>query len=145
MGISKGKIADIQLFDRLLTKEEMLGMTTCPGKKLIGNIINSTVPYSLYGPHVKDINITEEEICPVRNFSAVFFNAWHWSTWTSQEICRKIGMEVAFIANQEDMDNILFYFQNIFVGFNSWLQTTLHKREDGSWVDMHTNETTILH
>ena len=143
MGITKGKITDIHMFDRILTKDEMKGMTLCPGNKLMGNIINSTTPYSLHGPYVQEIDIHEEEICPIRNFSAIFFHSWTWDTWTSQEICKKIGMEVAFVANEKDKENILFYFQNIF-GYFSWIQTMLIKRDDGSWVEMNTNETTIL-
>ena len=119
-------------------------MTTCFGKKLSGNIINSTTNYSLHGSHVDIIDVHEEEICPVRNFSAIFFNQWHWSPFTGQEICKKIGMEVAFAANEEDKSNILFYFQNIHLGYNSWIQTPLHKRDDGSWANMNTNETSIL-
>ena len=143
-GRSHGKITDLQMFDRLLTKEEMIGMTTCFGDKLTGNIINSTTPYSLLGSYVEEIDIHEEEICPVRNFSAIFFPQWHWSTWTAQEICKKIGMEVAFVANEEDKENILFYFQHIYGGYNTWVQTLLIKRDDGSWVNMNTNETSIL-
>ena len=139
-----GEITDLQMFDRVLTKNEMIGMTTCSGDKLTGNIINSTTPFSLHGPHVKEFEMNYEEICPVRNFSAIFYLQVHWSTWTAQEICKKIGMDVAFVANQVDKENILFYFQNIVLGYGSWIQTLLHKRADGSWVNMNTNETTIL-
>ena len=119
-------------------------MTTCSGTKLIGNIINSTVPYTILDSHVKEIEIHEEEICPVRNFSAVFFRGWNWNFWTAQRLCNKIGMEVAFVANEEDKSNILFYFQITIPSYDSWIQTLLHKRDDGAWVNVHTNETTIL-
>ena len=46
-------------------------------------------------------------------------------------------MEVEFVANEDDKDKILFYFLNIVPGYNTWMQTLLHKREDGSWVNMH--------
>ena len=50
---SFGQITDIQMFDRFLTHDEMVGMTTCSGKKLTGNIINSNKdPHSLYGDWV---------------------------------------------------------------------------------------------
>ena len=68
----------------------------------------------------------------------------HWSTWTAQEICKKIGMGVAFVANEEDKDNILFYYKNFVPGYNTWIQTLLHRRDDGSWVNMNTNETSIF-
>ena len=119
-------------------------MTTCSGTKLIGNIINSTVPYTILDSHVKEIEIHEEEICPVRNFSAAFFRGWNWNFWTAQRLCNKVGMEVAFVANEEDKSNILFYFQITIPSYDSWIQTLLHKRDDGAWVNVHTNETTIL-
>ena len=148
MGISKGKITDIHMFDRILTKEEMKGMTLCPGSRLMGNIINSTTPYTLHGPNVKEIEIHEEEICPVRNFSAIFFISWIWDQFTSQEICKKIGMEVAYVANENDKENLLFYMQHIWPGgAGGWIQTLIIKRpnnESGTWVEMNTNETTIL-
>ena len=144
VGRPMGKLTDLHMFDRVLTVNEMIGMTTCGGTKLMGNIFNTTSPYSLHGPHVEEIDIHEEEICPVRNFSAIFFNQWHWSTWTGQEICKKIDLEVAFVADESDKENILWYYRNIAPGFASWIQTLLIKREDGSWVNMNTNETTIL-
>ena len=66
---SFGKIVDIQVFDRLLSFDEMRGMTICGGKKLEGNIVNSNKdPYSLYGTKANDIIVHPEEICPTKNF-----------------------------------------------------------------------------
>ena len=61
------------MFDRVLTTNDMIGMTTCSAEKLRGTVINSTTPFSLYGQHVKEIDVHEDEICPFRNFSAIFF------------------------------------------------------------------------
>ena len=144
MGITKGKITDVQMFNRLLTADEMIAMTTCDGAKLIGNILNSTVAFTILDPNVQEIDIYQEEICPVRNFSAVFFRGWHWNFWGAQRLCNKIGMEVAFVANEKDKANIFFYFNITIPYYDSWIQTLLYRDDEDAWVNINTNETTIL-
>ena len=57
-GWSMGKIADMHMFDRILTQKEMIGMTTCQGDKIEGNVFNSnTDPFTVYGLHVDIIKI----------------------------------------------------------------------------------------
>ena len=74
---SYGQITDVQVFDRLLTADEMIGMTTCSGEKLSGNIINTNDhPFTLYGEQVKQVQVNVEMICPLRRFSAVCCTPW---------------------------------------------------------------------
>ena len=120
-------------------------MTTCDGYKLIGNLINRTTAFTTIGDYTKEIDIHEQEICPVKNFSAIFFTRWHWDTFTAQKICQKTNMTVAFVANQEDKENIIFYFKHIYGGRTGWIQGLLKRQEDDDvWRNMNTNETTIL-
>ena len=70
---SYGRIVDLQVFDRLLTHDEMVQMTTCGGKKLEGNLINSNKsPFTLFGPNAKNVTVHPEEICPTRNLRQRF-------------------------------------------------------------------------
>ena len=46
---SYGRLVDLQVFDRLLTNDEMVQMTTCGGQKLEGNLIDSNKnPFMLF-------------------------------------------------------------------------------------------------
>ena len=87
---SFGQITDIQMFDRFLTPDEMVGMTTCEGEKLTGNIINTNLDnFTPYGDWARTTMIHSEWICPVRNFSAVFFNKMEWSAVEAFDHCKK--------------------------------------------------------
>ena len=74
---SYGRIVDLQVFDRVLTHDEMVEMTTCHGKKLEGNLINSNrSPFTLFGPNAKNVTVHPEEICPTRNLRERFHNEY---------------------------------------------------------------------
>ena len=141
-GRTRARMTDINLFDRALTRDEIINMTTCGREKLVGNIINSTTPFTLIGSHVEEIEVHEEDICPVRDFSAVYFGHWDWGTWHAIPLCNKIGMQVAFVANEQDEDNIKFYFQNIRPA-GGWFQSLLHWN-GAAWVNRFTQETCPL-
>ena len=144
-GASYGQITDIQMFDRILTPDEMVGMTTCGGAKLTGNIINSnTDPYSLYGRQVKQVWVNPEKYCPERKFSGVFFDQWHWKTFTAIDHCKKLNRKIISITSEEDLDNLEFLFYHIIHWRKGWLQTSIKKIGNGSWVDMETGEPNIL-
>ena len=67
-----------------------------------------------------------------------------WVNWPAIRLCKKIGMEMAFVANKEDLENILFYLQyNRSTSSEFWIQSLLHKHGD-SWVNKFTNETCPL-
>ena len=71
---SFGKISDVHMFDRVLSSDEMLGMTSCDGKKVEGNILNSNIDaYSIYGFQVNKFNVHSEEICPKKQFRQWFY------------------------------------------------------------------------
>lgn len=132
------------MFDRILTPKEMIGMTTCSGEKLAGNLINSnTDPYSVYGIHTKEINIHSEEICPTRNFSAVHFDHWNFHTFNAIDHCQKINRNLVSVLSNKDKENVEFYLEHI-KPWKGWLHTPLHKIADGSWVDMDSGQPTIL-
>ena len=144
---SYGKITDIHMFDRILTADEMVGMTTCSGEKLTGNVINSnTDPSTVYGWQVQMIGIDQEFICPKRKFSAVFFDQWHWHTYPAIDICKKFKRDLIAVTSEEDLDNLKFYFSNDLDWFtwNGWLLTPIKKIHNGSWVHMETGEPNIL-
>ena len=108
---SYGRITDIQVFDRILTADEMVGMTTCSGKNLAGNLINTnTDPFTLYGEEVKQVWVNQEMICPVRNFSAVFLDTIY-STLSAREICKNLNRDLVSVTSQEDLDNINFFLK----------------------------------
>ena len=139
-----GKITDIHMFDRILTPNEMIGMTTCSGEKLVGNLINSnTDPYSVYGSHAREIHIDYEEICPIRNFSAVHFDQWYFHTFTAIDHCKKINRKLVSVLSNEDQENLYMYFWYI-KPWSGWLHTPLHKIANGSWVDMESGRPSIL-
>ena len=70
-----GKMTNWQLFDRILTADEMINMTTCNREKIPGNLINfEKENFTIYGQNTKEIEITSEEWCPERQFSGVFFH-----------------------------------------------------------------------
>ena len=58
---SLGKMTDFHLFDRILTVDEMIGMTTCGGKKIEGNLINfNKDTFEVFGENTKDKNETHK-------------------------------------------------------------------------------------
>ena len=80
-------MADIHVFDRILSKDEMIGMTTCDGSKLEGNLINSNRDNStVYGWQATEISIHPEKFCPKKNFSGLFFNQWHWNVYEAIDL-----------------------------------------------------------
>ena len=96
---SMGKMTDFQLFDRILTVNEMIGMTTCAGEKIEGNLINfKTDTFTVYGENTKEIQISTEEWCPERQFSATMFPAaWTFPTTYAKELYKKIKRSVIAI------------------------------------------------
>ena len=144
---SYGKITDIHMFDRILTADEMVGMTTCSGKKLTGNVINSnTDPATLYGGQAQQIGVDPEFICPKRNFSAVFFDQWHWPTFMAIDHCKKLKRNLMGITSEKDMENLKFFFSNHpdYFTWKGWITTPIHKIANGSWVHMETGQPNIL-
>ena len=144
---SHGKITDIQVFDRILTVNEMMNMTTCGGDKLTGNLVNSNLdPSTVYGKAddaTKQINIHSEEICPTRNFSAVLYEHYDLQTLHAIDFCQKIKRSLVSVLSDKDKDNVNFYFEYI-KHWTGWLNTPLHKIANGSWVDMDSGKPTIL-
>ena len=50
------------LFDRILTADEMVGMTTCGGQKIPGNLIDfEKNTFEIFGRNTEEIQITSEE------------------------------------------------------------------------------------
>ena len=100
--MSYGKITDIHMFDRILTADQMVGMTTCSGKKLTGNVINSnTDPATLYGWQVQMIGIDQEFICTKRKFSAVFFDNLDWLTFSANDHCKKLKRNLIAVTSEK--------------------------------------------
>ena len=53
---SMGKMTDFQIFDIILTVNDMIGMTTCNGEKIEGNIINfKQDKFTVFGDNTKEI------------------------------------------------------------------------------------------
>ena len=72
-----GKMTQWQLFNRILTTDEMVGMTTCSGEKISGNLIDfGKDTFTIHGRNTKEIQITSEEWCPERKFSGVYFHRY---------------------------------------------------------------------
>ena len=72
-----GKMTQWHLFDRILTADEMVGMTTCGGEKIPGNLIDfEKDTFEIFGRNTEEIQITSEEWCPERKFSGVFFHRY---------------------------------------------------------------------
>ena len=131
---SFGQITDIQMFDSILTHDEMVGMTTCDGDKLSGNIINSnTDSHTLYGDWVKLTRIHPEWICPVKKFSGVFFNRMDWNPIQAFDLCKKLDMKLLSVKSQEDKDNLEFFFEHMTDQLVYRLATTVVKYDNGSW------------
>ena len=108
---SFGKVTDIQVFDRILTDNEMIGMTTCGGEKLTGNLINSNKdPHTTYGKWAQSIMIHSEWICPEREFGGFYFNQSHWNTYEAVELCEKFNLKVFTVGSEKDRDNLIFFF-----------------------------------
>lgn len=141
---SYGQITDIHMFDRILTPEEMKDMTTCDGKKLEGNLINSNKDnYTLHGSQVVKARVNPEKFCPKRNFSGVFFDQWHWKTLEAIELCEKLNRRLFAVMSEEDFENMVYYFTQV-TTWGGWLMTPIHKDSNGSWVHMETGEKSIL-
>ena len=108
---SFGKVTDIQVFDRILSDNEMIGMTTCGGKKLTGNLNNSNKdPHTTYGKLAQSIMIHSEWICPEREFGGVYFDQWHWYTYEAVELCEKLNLKLFTVESEKDRDNLIFFF-----------------------------------
>ena len=140
---SYGQITDVQVFDRLLTADEMIGMTTCSGEKLSGNIINTNDhPFTLYGEQVKQVQVNVEMICPLRRFSAVYLG-YSWRALNSIEICKKLNRNLLSVTSEEDLDSLKFYIS--LTGHSSgWVHTPIHKHSNGSWLHVETGKPSIL-
>ena len=131
---SFGQITDIQMFDRFLTPNEMVGMTTCEGEKLTGNIINTNLDnFTLYGDWARATMIHSEWICPVRNFSAVFFNKMEWSAVEAFDHCKKVNMKPLIVKSQYDKENVEFFFEHMTDQLVYRLATPVVKFDNGSW------------
>jgi len=144
MGMSFGQITDIQMFDRILTPEEMKAMTTCDGKKLVGNLINSNIDNSTtYGSWAEEVRVHPEEFCPQKNFSGLFFDQWHWSSLEAIDLCKKLNRKLFAVMSEEDFENLVYYF-TVVTTWGGWLMTPIHKDSNGSWVHVETGEKSIL-
>ena len=148
---SMGKMTDFQLFDRILSAEEMIGMTTCDGEKLVGNLINiKTDDFTIYGRNTKEIQISTEEWCPVRNFSATFFPAaWTFPTTYAKSLCEKINRSMIAITDEEIKDNFLHYLNymaNGHEGYEGWIPSNVVKNDNATsgWADPITGKDSII-
>ena len=131
---SFGQITDIQVFDRILTPREMIGMTTCQGEKLTGNIINTNLHnFTLYGDWARPTMIHQEWICPVRNFSAVFFNKQDWNAIEATDHCEKVSMKPLIVKSERDKENVEFFFEYMTDQLVYRLATPVVKFDNGSW------------
>ena len=153
---SMGKMTDFQLFDRILTVNEMIGMTTCGGEKIDGNLINfKTDEFTIFGDNTKEIKISTEEWCPERQFSATFFPAaWTFPTTYAKDLCKKIKRSVIAITDEDTMDNFLHYLTYMGSGaeaiwpegYHGWIVSNVEKNEaaESGWADPITGKDSIL-
>jgi hypothetical protein len=146
-----GKMSNFQLFDRILTVNEMIGMTTCAGEKIEGNLMNfKTDTFTVYGDNTKEIQISTEEWCPERQFSATIFPAaWTFPTTYAKELSKKIKRSAIAITDEATKDNFLHYLTymaSAAEGFNGWIVSNVDKNEAAvsGWADPITGNDSIL-
>ena len=121
---SFGRMSQIHWFDRILTHDEMVGMTTCNGKKLKGNLINwETTKFEftwdyLGGWHIFEIWASLETVCPKKEYGGIFVPS-SVEFEDAVELCSVLKREVIAIdsENEEDAfelmrdinENMLYY------------------------------------
>ena len=145
---SMGKMTDMHLFDKLLTVEEMINMTTCGGKKQQGNLINfDSDSFEVFGKNSREITISSEEWCPERNFSATFFGApWHFSNAKGMNTCKKVKRRLIAITDESILDHFLFFtrYMNNSVNFIGWMPSAVVRNSEGKWLEPYTGKDSIL-
>ena len=151
---SMGKMTEMHLFDRILTVNEMVGITTaCNSEKerLEGNIINfNKDTFEIFGNNTKEIQISTEEWCPERPFSATFFpHAWTFPTTAAKDLCQKINRTLIAITSEEILTHFrhfLTYMANGGEGHNGWIPSNVVKNEaaESGWADPVTGNDSIL-
>ena len=149
---SMGRMTELHLFDRILTVNEMIEMTTpCGGKKIEGNLINfKKDTFSIYGDNTKEIEISTEEWCPERPISAtVFPDAWNFPITHAKTLCKKIKRSVIAITDDETFvhfRHFLTYMANGGEGFVGWIGSNVEKNDaaESGWADPITGNDSIL-
>ena len=149
---SLGKMTDFHLFDRILTADEMVGMTTRNGKKLEGNLLNfNTDTFTVFGENTKEITVSTEEWWPERPHSLTAFPAgWTFPTTYVKSLCKKIKRSVIAVTNQGIKDllvHALKYMFNGGEGYLGWIPSNIERiteEEPWLWADPITGNDSIL-
>ena len=148
---SFGRITRTNWFSRILSHNEMVQMTTCSGTRLKGDLINwDTAAWTVHGSDVQKILTPMEEICPQKNFGALYIPA-RISRPDAYSLCRKLGGQVISIRNEEDMKNATTFMSGVSwkqyaAGFGTWngevgFWSTLEDLDlDQAWVNHYTGE-----
>ena len=148
---SLGKSTEYHLFDRILSVNEMIGMTTCGGEKLQGNLINfSTDKFTVFGGNTREIEISTEEWCPTRKFSATSFPAaWSFLSKDARAMCKKVKRTVIAVTDEETKDNFLHYLTYMGNGldrYEGYVVSNVEKNPSApsGWADPVTGNDSII-
>ena len=125
---SFGSQTQINWFDRILTHDEMIGMTTCGGKKLQGNLINwETSNFSIRdnGRSVQPIQTPVESICPKNDFGGLpIYSSWPYIELDKfDKMCKKLKRKVLTILDENMYEMALTWIAEhayIYKGLYYW-------------------------
>ena len=100
---SFGSLTQVDWFDRILTHNEMVAMTTCDGKKQKGNLINwETANWTVLDNYynVQPLTTTMESICPKNNFGGLPIYQHGVKLDKMAKMCKKLKRKVLTILDE---------------------------------------------
>ena len=109
---SFGRMSQIHLFSRILSHDEMVGMTTCGGRKLRGDLIDwETAQWDsgadTYG-NVQEIWQSMETFCPKEEYGGIFLPTHPKIPFDDAvNICKMLKRKVISISDEEEFRNAL--------------------------------------
>ena len=129
---SFGRMSQIHWFDRLLTHDEMVGMSTCGGKQLRGNLIDwETMPLEFEWEQdydIQEIWVSMDEICPEKEYGGIYVPSFI-EFEDSLEMCKNLKRQVIAIESLTGRENAVDLMRDINEGiyyhhqyyFHGWL------------------------
>ena len=113
---SFGRMSQIHWFDRLLTHNEMVGMTTCGGTQLKGDLIDwETTSFEFkWEQHydIQEVWVSMDEICPEKDYGGIYVPSFV-EFADSVEMCSTLKRHVIAIESPTERENGLDLMRDI--------------------------------
>ena len=111
-----GHITNVNMFNRILTNDEMISMTDCSWSPLPdGNILNwETLEYTFYQTYNPEVNIPIDLICPRKNQTGlIYIPGPAFSLENAHAVCKKLKGELLSINTEEEFQESGMFFRSI--------------------------------